>query len=255
MFQRVLTQAQKKLALDAETAANFKHKGLRGNERAAALGQFLSEHLPSIFKTGKGEARDFKDRVSGELDLFVYDHATAAPIQTGAEGLIVPAEALYEVIEVKSILTADELDTCFAAAKRVRSLQPFKQEFISNPASGEGAPGRCRCPYIVFAYSTNLGQEDWAKGIQAHLRRRGARLRTGRFAGYGGCLGSRDHPPANWRRFAGRRFPQPVFGILYPSDQFSDSGARTQTGHRLDGLHVRKKVDQTQGLIRRLPHA
>jgi hypothetical protein len=161
LFQRVLTQAHKKLALDAEEAANFEHKGLRGNERAAALAEFLTGHLPSIFKTGKGEARDFQDRVTGELDLFIYDHSTAAPIQSGAEGLIVPAEALYGVIEVKSVLTGDELEKCFAAAQKVRSLRPFKEEFIANPGPGAVARDRCRCPYIVFTYTSNLGEDDW----------------------------------------------------------------------------------------------
>jgi len=150
LFQKVLDQAVKELELHSERAANFEHKGIRGNERAAALAAFLTEHLPSVLQTGKGEVRDFGDRVTGELDLLVYDRSTAAPIQTGAEGLIVPAESLYAVIEVKSVLTADELDTCYAAARKVRSLRPFKKEFIANPGPGRGEQGRCRCPYIVL---------------------------------------------------------------------------------------------------------
>ena len=69
VFKDVLEQAEQRLALDAAAAANFEHKGLRGNERAAALADFLGLHLPSVFSVAKGEAIDFGDRRSGELDL------------------------------------------------------------------------------------------------------------------------------------------------------------------------------------------
>src|SRR5208282_1551612 len=105
VFREVLTQAERRLSLGSEQAANFEHRGLRGNERAAALAAFLSLHLPGVFGVGKGEARDYLDNVTGELDVFVYDRSTAAPIQTGGDSLIVPAEALYAVIEVKSVLS------------------------------------------------------------------------------------------------------------------------------------------------------
>jgi hypothetical protein len=162
LFRRVLTQAEQRLSLDSDQAGNFEHKGTRGNERAAHLGEFLSRHLPSVFAIGKGEARDYRDNVTGEVDLLIYDHSTAAPIQTGSESLIVPAEALYAVIEVKSVLSRTELDTCLNAAMKVRSLRPFKKRFIASPTEGRVEKDHYRCPYFVFAYSSNLTQEGWA---------------------------------------------------------------------------------------------
>jgi hypothetical protein len=162
LFRKVLTQAEQRLALGSEQAANFEHKGLRGNERAAALAEFLSLHLPNVFAVGKGEARDYRDNVTGELDLFIYDHSTAAPIQTGGDSLIVPAEALYAVIEVKSVLSQAELDICLSAAIRVRSLLPFKKPFIASPTDGRVETDHYRCPYFIFAYTSNLGSDGWA---------------------------------------------------------------------------------------------
>ena len=103
LFREVLTQAERRLSLGSEQAANFEHRGLRGNERAAALAAFLSLHLPGVFGVGKGEARDYLDNVTGELDVSLR-RSTSAPIQTGGDNLIVPAEALYAV-EVKSVVT------------------------------------------------------------------------------------------------------------------------------------------------------
>lgn len=163
VFANVLKQAEQKLLIEAAAAENFDHKGLKGGERAVALAEFLQKHLPGMFGVGSGEAIDYRDNRTGELDIFVYDKTTAAPIQSSNESLLVPAEALYLVIEVKSVLTQDELDKCMLAAKRVRSLRPFKQRFIAPPLDGQKLDGHYRCPYFVFAYRSNLGEADWAQ--------------------------------------------------------------------------------------------
>jgi hypothetical protein len=161
LFQRVLSQAERGLALHSEEAGNFQHKGLRGNARATPLGSFLSAHLPDVFAVGKGEARDYQDNVTGELDLFIYDRSTAAPIQTTGDTLIIPAEALYAVIEAKSVLSQEEIDTCLKAAMKVRALRPFKQQFIASPTDGRTVDDSFRCPYFIFAYASNLGPDGW----------------------------------------------------------------------------------------------
>jgi len=162
IFQEVLKQAEAQLALAAQGAANFKHKDIRGDERANALRQFLTAHLPNVFATGKGEAIDFEDTRTGEIDFCIYDAATSSPIPSSSENALIPAEALYVVVEVKSVLTQDELDSCAIAAKKVRSLKPFKEAFVATPTKG-AIPDGHRCLYIVFAYSSNLGETDWAQ--------------------------------------------------------------------------------------------
>jgi hypothetical protein len=161
LFRDVLTQAEQRLFLDYQQAANFQHSGVRGDERADTLTEFLRAHLPSVFGVGKGEARDFRDNVTGQLDVFVYGQLTVAPIH-GGNNLIVPAEALYAVIEVKSVLNQDELDICLRAAKKVRSLRPFKKQFIPSPIDGRVEKNHYRCPYFIFTYSSNLSEDGWA---------------------------------------------------------------------------------------------
>ena len=162
VFANVLKQAEQRLLLDAAAAENLDHRGLKGGERAVALADFLGKHLPGVFGVGSGEALDYRDNRTGELDIFIYEKSTAAPIQTSNESLLVPAEALYAVIEVKSVLTQDELEKCMVAAKRVRALRPFKGKFIASPVAGETRDEHYRCPYFVFSYRSNLGREGWA---------------------------------------------------------------------------------------------
>jgi hypothetical protein len=162
IYQEVLKQAEEQLALLAKGAANYQQKGIRGDERANSLRQFLASHLPNVFSTGKGEAIDYRDNRTGQIDFCIYDAATSCPIQSSSENALLPAEALYVVVEVKSILTQDELDKAAIAAKKVRSLKPFKEDFVASPTKG-GIPSGHRCLYIVFAYSSNLSVDDWAQ--------------------------------------------------------------------------------------------
>lgn len=162
VFRGVLDEAARKLALSSQETSAFKHTGIRGDERAATLTTFLREHLPGDFDVAKGEAIDFKDTRTGQLDLVVYDRSGSSPILIGNENILLPCESLYLVIEVKTMLTQNELNKAYASAIRVRSLRPFKKQFVAPRPDGTPADDHnYRCMYLVFAYETNLGPKNW----------------------------------------------------------------------------------------------
>lgn len=160
VFRSVLEAARRQVLLDGSKAGAFEHKGIRGDERAASLAQFFRERLPDRFGVGKGEVVDYQDRRTGQLDLIIYDRVSCAPISAQSENLLLPCEALYCVIEAKSKVTQDELDTSLAAAGRLRELRPFKAHFITTRRDGSSADdGQHRCLYIVFGYASNLAND------------------------------------------------------------------------------------------------
>ncbi len=162
IFSRVISQAREEVLLDAKKAAQFDHHGIRGDERAGGVRQFLNSHLPAAFGLAKGEVIDYRDRRTGQLDLFVFDRVGCGPLSVQTENVLVPCESLYVVIEVKSVLSQQELNKCYEAAGKVRALRPFKKQFISTRTRGEGAEdGGSRCLYIVFAYTTDLSDTNW----------------------------------------------------------------------------------------------
>lgn len=164
VFHAVMVKAKQRLQLESADAADFAHKGIRGDERAASLAQFFREMLPKSFGVGKGEAIDHADARTGQLDLIIYDHARCAPIRAGNENLLLPCEALYCVIEVKTTITQTELNDAYRASGKVRALRPFKLPFIAARRDGAGADDdRVRCLYVIFGYSSNLGNDSaWA---------------------------------------------------------------------------------------------
>ena len=164
IFRSVMEKAKQRLLLESAEAADFEQNGIRGDERAASLGNLFRERPPERFGVEKGEAIDYQDTRTGQLDFVIYDQSRCAPIRVGKENLLLPCEALYCVIEVKTRVTQDELDTSYKAAGKVRALQPFKQPFIPARQDGSSADDdRDRCLYVIFGYTSNLGNDaEWA---------------------------------------------------------------------------------------------
>ncbi len=173
IFKKILTEAKDQLSLDANKASVFKHRGIRGDRRAAAIASFFRDHLPERFCVAQGEAMDCHDNQSGQLDILIYDSHASAAITSSDDNVLVPADALIAVIEVKSILTQDELDKCYASASKIRKLRPYKKgRFVSARHDGGNSPKDAyRCLFVVFAYETNLGEGNWLKKEFARLQK------------------------------------------------------------------------------------
>jgi uncharacterized protein DUF6602 len=171
VFRTVLQDAKQEVLLGSSKAAAFVHKGIRGDERAASLAKFLRERLPERFGVGKGEVIDYLDHRTGQLDLVVYDKASSSPISTQNENLLLPCEALYMAIEVKTKVTQAELDTSLKAASRLRALRPFKARFVAPRRDGAAADdGNHRCMYVIFGYTSDLGNDsNWLTKEQKRI--------------------------------------------------------------------------------------
>jgi Domain of unknown function (DUF6602) len=83
VFRSVMEKAKQRLLLESADAADFDHNGIRGDERAAPLANLFRERLPDRFGIDKGEAIDYRDTRTGQLDFIIYDRARCAPIRIG----------------------------------------------------------------------------------------------------------------------------------------------------------------------------
>lgn len=169
-FDQLLAHAEDQLWLGFERATVKHHRGSRGMAREDALAGFLAAQLPKRFEVTTGEAIDAGERRSGQLDLVIYDRNLTAPLLEDPSGDLLPAESLLAVIEVKSVLTADEFRKCARAAKAVSRLRPYGKEFVASRKDGLSAiDGRHRCQYSVVAFRSDLGATDWATKEWARL--------------------------------------------------------------------------------------
>jgi hypothetical protein len=158
----VLGESKKNLIAAFEKSRATKHKGLKGDGRSKLVADFLEQRLPQTYGFAhKGEAVDYLDFRSAEIDIAIFDKIRNAPLSY--DPIWLPAESLLAVIEVKSVLTEDELKKSYIASQTINSLRPFKRQFTLNHDRRDAIPKSSesevplRCFRTIFAYDTNLG--------------------------------------------------------------------------------------------------
>jgi len=168
----ILEEAEENLLSAFKKSSKTSHRGLKGDARAKSIADLLQERLPSVYGVRcKGEIVDYLDQRSPEIDIIIFDKIRNSVLSD--DPLWIPAESLLAYIEVKSVLTEDELRKSYEAAKRISSLKPFKRTFTlagsdtdsaaeKAPLSEEAVkPESLRCFRTLFAYKTNLVGGDW----------------------------------------------------------------------------------------------
>jgi hypothetical protein len=105
----------------AELIQHNLEKGL-GNEQA--LRDLLRWFLPKRFGVAKGKVANYAGVMSRQTDIIIYDalHCPTLFIDEN-ENQILPVEGVYEVVEVKTTLTASALEDAFENLKTVYQLQ------------------------------------------------------------------------------------------------------------------------------------
>jgi hypothetical protein len=122
IFRRRLQGAVEDARRTYADAALVDHMGLRGRVREIVAGSLLTHVLPAPFEIGTGKRVDSNGVQSAETDVIVYSKSVLPPILYSARDGVFPAEACFLALEVKSCLTATELDNTIGKAKRLREL-------------------------------------------------------------------------------------------------------------------------------------
>ena len=126
------------------TQTQIKHMGERGSEREAVLKSFLSKYLPTRYGISSGEIIDTEGGISHQCDLIIYDHFNSPLLLAGENIRIFPAESVFAVIEVKSVLSAKEIDDCITKIKHLKNLKR------------ENGP----IPGVIFAYKSGWKKDS-----------------------------------------------------------------------------------------------
>jgi hypothetical protein len=158
-FEAVL----RRIAADFLDSDSFHHVLSKGEEREEPIKSFLKNLLPDTFKITSGEVIDLYDKSSPQLDLMIYDAVRNFGFYSKSKSIL-PAEALLVSIEIKSILSSEEIRKSVKAAQKLYTIKPFKKPLSSPRIDGEAFDGRCRYFHCIFAYdSTIKSEEDYLK--------------------------------------------------------------------------------------------
>jgi hypothetical protein len=99
--------------------------------------------------------------MSKQLDVLIY-RIRDTPFLVNGEAVLVPCESLLAAIEIKSVLTPEEIRDGLEVAKSIRALKPFDKSFVDVRRRGDPADDNPRCLFTIFAFGTSLTEgEDW----------------------------------------------------------------------------------------------
>ena len=113
-----------------ELTSHITHRGAKGSAREKTLiRELVKKYLPARFGLTRGEIIASNEEVSAECDAIIYDALECPPLYIASEDYqIVPIEAVYAVIEVKSHLDSEELEKTFKNFQQIKRFP--KKAFV-----------------------------------------------------------------------------------------------------------------------------
>jgi len=107
--------------------------------------------LPADFKIGTGKIVDNEGNQSAETDLILYNKAVLPPVMYSERDGVFPVESSYYAIEVKSRLTAAELQDAIRKGRSITALSYLGKQ------QGE-FQHRAPTATVLFAFGTDLAE-------------------------------------------------------------------------------------------------
>jgi hypothetical protein len=144
-----LDATEQHLLAISQIPANAGHMLHRGTPREAFVKEFLVGHLSDRLAVGSGEIIDAKSlprEPRNQFDIVIY-RADYPKIYLGGGINAFLAESVVATIEIKSLLTEDELDVAINNANKIKQLE---RHLVTSITSGYVPPGILS---YVIAYS------------------------------------------------------------------------------------------------------
>lgn len=174
-LEREFHYHQAKMTSDFENSKDIKHPRDLGAARESILRKFLSEggYTPKMYSISSKSVRVASEtgHLSAEIDIAFFDEKTSLTLMKREDVYeVYPAESVYGVIQVKSILTADELRSALKnifSFKRLRRAAPRPSGFkiISSASKSDQGFG------VIFAYSSNIKWMEIIRILEEHARK------------------------------------------------------------------------------------
>jgi hypothetical protein len=143
-------------------SSTIQHRGERGRQREGGLSAFLKENLPLAYGVATGEIVSFKgSEISPQCDVIIYDHLRM-PILGRAESVQqIPIEAVYGVIECKSILDTAALRDAQEKFRKIRELPRCSPKTKLRKGMRRGPF------YCLFGYRRQASVETCIKFVES----------------------------------------------------------------------------------------
>jgi len=123
IFTNTFAQYEKLLHQKYAVSSTIRHKGERGRQRENGLLAFLKENLPAAYGVATGEVIPYRGPTpSPQCDIIIYDRLRMPVLGSMDAVQQVPLEAVYGIIECKSLIDQKAFIDAQAKIKAIRAL-------------------------------------------------------------------------------------------------------------------------------------
>jgi hypothetical protein len=162
IFKEISEQLQSEFRKSVEAM----HPGGKGDLREEAFRDFLTRYLPARYGVGRGEVITPENRVSGQLDIVIYDSMHCPVLVTSGSHSVYPIESVYGAISMKSHLDSSELKDGYENIASLKKILP-RSNFTHYPTPGFAIGLESPVPVTgIVAYASNRTLEAIAAQAQ-----------------------------------------------------------------------------------------
>lgn len=166
LAQALDTTSRKMLLELEEIRGRYSHAKTKGDSGEEIVREFLRDRLPKSVGVTSGQVIDATGTLSREIDVIIYDAMHSPMLFSGerAGSVLVPAEAVIAVVEVKFRLRRSELASIRENCRSVKTLQ--RTAYI-KPRWAAGAWEPSPIHYSVFAFESDSLYAERLTELQA----------------------------------------------------------------------------------------
>ncbi len=137
----------------------FNHSGTKGDASEDVWRELLSKYLPRRYQTEKAHVVDSEGNFSDQIDIVVFDRQYSPFIFDFQDQIIVPAESVYAVFEVKQSANTKFVEY---AKKKVASVRKLHRTSLPIPYAKGVYPPK---PLIPILGGILTVESDWSPAM------------------------------------------------------------------------------------------
>jgi hypothetical protein len=153
---------QKLLSVQLEMSSkSITHDGVMGEVNEQYLINVLRKYLPMRYQVAQGIVIDSNGSTSDQIDIIIFDNQYTPTLLDQHAHRFIPAEAVYCVIEAKSVLNKHNLEY---AANKAHSVRVLERTSVPIPHAGGEFPAKPQFPIVAGIIATSV---DWSEGLES----------------------------------------------------------------------------------------
>src|ERR1700752_4461478 len=135
---------------------SFGHPGTTGNATENVWLELLQTYLPKRYQAETAHVVGSKGMFSGQIDVLVFDRHYSPFVFKFEEQIVIPAESVYGVFEVKQTINSEHVEY---AQKKVASVRRLYRTSLPIPYA-DGTYAAKSLPHILGGLLTF--ESDWS---------------------------------------------------------------------------------------------